>query len=164
MPTVPRRWPLEVEHERMQILQETTDASLCLQRVKTMTDGVRDRFKNNVDLAALHLSDIDRFTSDTLASLERIQRHLAACRGKAIEGRWPKVANDLREQATRASQNATETLSHAQTTTGDVLKKLAKNPDLADAMLSDISRNQAKALVMVERVARLMTEAGIGRE
>ncbi len=164
MATTPRRWPSEVETEREQIFQEATRAARHLVQVQKLTDTARDKLQANPSLATIQLSEADRSTSDAQASLERIQRCLAVCRGKSIAGRWPIVARDQREEATATAMQATDALTGAQRAINEAIDKLPHNPALVETMIIDITRAQARALMLAERIARLMTEAAMGRD
>lgn len=164
MATTPRRWPLDLEHERDQILQEAIAAAQSLLEAQRKTDTARGKISSNPSLAIVFLSEADRSTSDALAGLERMQRCLTVCKGKSISGRWPSVATRQRDDASEAAQRATALLNSAQENMSHALEKVQSNPSLAEVVIVDIARTQAKALVLTERIARLMTEASIGRE
>jgi predicted transposase YbfD/YdcC len=153
-----------VEAERDQILHEACMAAEHLVAAQQKTDSARGKVTANPSLTVLLLSEADRATSDALACLERIQRCLTVCKGKAINGRWPNVANKQRDDAAQAAQSAARLLVEAQETIGRATHKVQSNPNLSELVIIDVARMQARALVMAERIARLMTEATIGRE
>lgn len=164
MPTPPRRWPIELERERDETIQEAAAAAQCLIEAKEKTDSARTRINTNPSLAIFLLSEADRSMSDALASLERIQRSLSICKGTAIKGRWPNVATRQRDEAIAAAQTATSLLSSAEETIIRATEKVQSNPGLSEIVVVDIARTQARAMVLIERIARLMTEATMGRD
>jgi hypothetical protein len=164
MATTPRRWPLEVEEERDQTFQEAMHAAKHLTEAQHKVDNARSKVHANPSLAIVLLSEADRLTSNALACLERIQRCLTVCRGKAINGRWPSVATRQRDDAGQAAETAINLLTAAQETTAQAMEKMQNNPSLAEVAVVNVARSQARSLVMAERIARLMTEASIGRE
>jgi hypothetical protein len=164
MATPPRRWPTELEQEREQTLHEATTAAAYLLKAQRMTDEARSKFNSNVNLATVQLSEVERSTFDALACLERIQRNLAVCKGKEIDGRWPIVATRQRDDSLQAAQTATDELIKAQDTIARAVTRLPTNASLVETMAIDIARSQARALMLAERIARLMTEAAIGRD
>jgi hypothetical protein len=164
MATPPRRWPGEVEQERHQSFEEAVNAAQNLLKAQTQTDNARSKINSNPSLAIVLLSESDRSTSDALAGMERIQRCLTICKGKAISGRWPSAATRQREDAFGAAQAAADALIDAQDSITRSMDKVKSNPSLSEVLIVDAARAQAKALVLAERIARLMTEAAIGRE
>lgn len=164
MPTPPRRWPLELESERTLSLDEAMAASQYLLDSQQKMDTARCKVASNPSLALLLLSEADRSSSDALARLERLQRNLIVCRGKPITGRWPSVAAGQRDDAWEAAQSATNLICSAQEDLARAMDKMQGNPSLAEVVIVDGARKQAKSLVLTERIARLMTEAAMGRD
>ncbi len=164
MPTVPRRWPVEVESEREQILQASTEATHYLQEAQEKTDTARAKVHTNPSLALVLLADADRFTSDAMTCLERIQRFIALSRARPITGRWPIGAAKQRDDSYGAADSATRLLLKAQEKISQSRDKVHYNPSLAETLIVDTARLQAKALTLAERIVRLMIEAAIGRD
>jgi hypothetical protein len=96
--------------------------------------------------------------------MERIQRCLTICRATSIAGRWPSAATRQRDEAIVAAQDATSLLINVQEQISHALDKVKSNPGLAEVVVVEIARTQARVLVLAERIARLMTEASFGRE
>ncbi len=164
MATTPRRWPVEVEVERNQSLDEALIATSHLLEAQAKTDGAREKLHSNPNLSLVLLSEADRSASDALAGMERIQRCLIVCRGKNVNGRWPSVAAKQRDDALQAAQTATSILMSAQEDIARIMEKVSHHPSLSEVVIVDIARKQAKSLVLAERIARLMTEAALGRD
>jgi hypothetical protein len=163
MATPPRRWPAELEQEREETLQAAISAAHYLLEAQTKTDSARSKISANPSLAILLLSEADRMTTDALARMERIQRCLAVCKGKAVRGRWPSAATRQRDDSFQAAQQANELLIDAQEKFSRAMEKMQHNPGLTDVLIVDAARAQARALAFAERIARLMTEAAFGR-
>lgn len=164
MATIPRKWPSELEPEREQMLQAATEAAQLLLDAQYKLDTARDKVRANPNLVLVLLAESDRMVYNALARLERIQRYIAVCRGAPLGGRWPSVAMRQRDQAAQAVQQASDVLSQAQEVLSDALEKSHSNPALVETMIATVSYRQARALMLVERIARLMTEAAVGRE
>lgn len=164
MATTPRRWPVGVEAERVQALEEALTVVQHLITAQDKMDIARSKINANPGLVILLLSEADRATSDALAGMERIQRCFIVCKGKDLDGRWPSVAARQRDDALLAAQQASGLLVEAQDDILQVMEKARNNPGLVEIMIVDIARKQAKSRVLAERIARLMTEAAIGRE
>lgn len=164
MPTIPRKWPAELESEREYMLQAATEAAQFLLDAQHKLDTARDKVRANPNLVLVLLSESDRAVYNALARLERIQRYIAVCKGASLGGRWPSVAMRQRDQAAQAVQQASDALEQAQETLVNAIDKSHSNPGLVETMIATVSHRQARALMLVERVARLMTEAAVGRE
>jgi hypothetical protein len=164
MPSTPRRWPHELEEERQQICQEATGAAHALSMAQDKIDETQQKLVSNPSLALLMLSEADRFISDALACTERIQRFLAICKSTTIKGRWPSAAIKQRDDALQAAQSITHLLSNAQETIASATHRAQTNPDLTKTMTVDVANPAARAHMLAERIARLMTEAVIGRD
>lgn len=164
MPTPPRRWPSEAETEREEATNSAEDAALMLQRAQTTLDGARAKVNGNQGLALVLITDTERYVSDALTRAERVRRSLAVARGKQISGRWPQVATRQREEAEELLSRAITTLEDAERGLQPLRDKITKNPALSEAIIADLSLLLARALNRVERVVRLLTEAGIGRD
>lgn len=135
-----------------------------LQRAQTTLDGARSKVNGNQALALVLVTDTERYLSDTMTRAERVRRFLAVARGKPISGRWPMVASKQREEAEEALERAGALLEDAEAAIQPLRDKVANNPALAEAIIADASLKLARALNRLERVVRLLTEAGIGRE
>lgn len=164
MATIPRRWPGEVESERDQTFQEALKAAHHLMEAQQKIDTARGKIHSNPSLAIALLAEADLAASNAMACVERIQRCLVICRGRVVSGRWPSVATRQRDDAFQAAQTASQALANAQDIANHAIEKVQSNPSLAEVLVVDIARIQARALVQAERIARLMTEASIGRE
>lgn len=163
MPTPPRRWPIELEEERTLSLEEAGAASECLNEALSRLDSARSAIVTNLALTRLLLSEADRCAADTQAHLERIQRALVLSRGKSIHGRWPSVAASQRDDAWGAAQAAATLIASAQEDLATALERLQASPLAAEPAMLEAARKQARALALLERIARLMTEAAMGR-
>lgn len=164
MPTPPRRWPMEVEAERDGALQAATEATQLLQSAQATLDTARAKIQSNQSLTTILLADTDRAVADATTRMERIKRHLAVARATPLNGRWPMVATKQRDDADEAADQALGLLHKAQEHIGHARAKVATNPGLGEAMIADVGMFQAKALTQAERIMRLLTEAGIGRD
>lgn len=164
MPTIPRRWPQEVETEREDAIRSADEAAQLLQRAQSTLDGARAKINANQGLALVLITDTERYLSDSLTRTERVRRFLSVARGKPINGRWPQVASRQREEAEEALERAIAALDTADQQLLPLREKVAKNPALSEAIIADLSLLLARALNRVERVVRLLTEAGIGRD
>lgn len=85
-------------------------------------------------------------------------------RAKPIHGRWPMVASKQREDAETALQQASEFLGALEQVLRPLREKINTNPTLGEAIIADAALLLARALNRLERVVRLLTEAGIGRD
>jgi hypothetical protein len=155
---------VEVEAEREQILQAATEATRYLQKAQEKTDTARSKAHTNPSLAIVLLADADRSTSDAMTSLERIQRFIALSRAKPVTGRWPIGAAKQRDDSYLAAESATRLLMKAQDKISQARDKVHYNPSLAETLIADTARLQAKTLTLTERITRLMIEAAIGRD
>lgn len=164
MPTIPRRWPNEAEIEREEAIRSADEATQILQRAQTTLDGARAKVNVNQGLALVLITDTERYLSDALTRTERVRRFLALARGKPINGRWPQVATRQREEAEESLERAIATLDEADSGIRPLRDKITKNPALSEAIIADLSLLIARSLNRIERVVRLLTEAGIGRE
>jgi hypothetical protein len=99
-----------------------------------------------------------------MTCLERIQRFIALSRAKPISGRWPIGAAKQRDDTYVSAESATKLLIKAQEKISQARDKVHYNPSLAETLIVDAARLQAKSLTLAERIARLMIEAAIGRE
>jgi hypothetical protein len=163
MSTTPRRWPNEVESEREGAIQSADEATHILQRAQSTLDGARAKVGANQGLALVLVTDTERHLSDALARTERVRRFLSIARGKPINGRWPQVATRQREEAEENLERAISSLDEAELGIRPLRDKIAKNPALCEAIIADLALLLSRALTRIERVVRLLTEAGIGR-
>lgn len=164
MPTLPRRWPFEVEQEREDAIRAADEAARMLQQGQTALDSARAKVYSNQSLAAVLVIDSERHVSDAMTRSERVRRFLAVARGKPMGGRWPMVAAKQREDAEAALAQACALLDDAEQALRPLRERIALNPGLGEAMIADIALTLARALNRIERVVRLLTEAGIGRD
>lgn len=164
MPTIPRRWPHEVESERADAIRSADDAAQILQRAQQTLDGARAKVNQNQGLALVLITDTERYLSDALTRTERIRRFLAMARGKPINGRWPQGATRQREEAEESLERAIVALDEADAGLRPLRDKITKNPALSEAIIADVALLLARALNRLERIVRLLTEAGLGRE
>lgn len=139
-------------------------ATQYLQEAQNKIDTARSKIHTNPSLAIVLLADADRSTSDAMTSLERIQRFIAISKSRPIAGRWPIGAAKQRDDTYAAAEAASKLLMKAQEKTNQAQEKVHHNPSLSETLIVDTARLQARALTMVERITRLMTEAAIGRE
>lgn len=164
MPTIPRRWPTEVESERVEALQAAMDAAMYLRKAQKTLDSTRSNIHSNVNLAMIMLADTDRFIADAMTCMERIKRFMLVARSSPIEGRWPMGITKQRDDIEKAIEAAIDLLNKVQHNLGLVRDKVTINPGLGEAIVADISGFQARAGTLAERAVRLLTEVGIGRE
>jgi hypothetical protein len=164
MPTTPRRWPSEVETEREGAISAADDAAQMIQRAQSTLDTARLKLGANQGLALVLITDTERYTSDALTRAERVRRFLSLARGKPVNGRWPQVATRQREEAEEALARAITTLDEAEQGLRPLREKITKNPALSEAIIADLALLLAQALKRMERVASVLTEAGIGRD
>lgn len=85
-------------------------------------------------------------------------------RAKPIHGRWPMVASKQREDAEVALHQASDFLDTMEQVLRPVRDKVNANPALSEAIIADAALLLSRALNRLERVVRLLTEAGIGRD
>jgi len=135
-----------------------------LQRAQTTLDSARARVHANQGLALVLVTDTERYVSDALTRADRVARFLSMARAKPIHGRWPMVASKQREDAETALQQAAEFLGMLEQVLRPVREKINTNPALGEAIIADAALLLARALNRLERVVRLLTEAGIGRD
>ncbi|NJP06677.1 MAG: hypothetical protein HC837_14130 [Chloroflexaceae bacterium] len=164
MPTIPRRWPVEVESERAQALHEATEATCYLQEALKRTDNARSKVYANQNLATILLSDTSRSTSQAMTCLERIQRFLSVSKAKQVSGRWPIGVSKQRDEAHVTAEEAMKLLMKTQDKARMAQDKITLNPGLVETMIADIANLQAYAITLTERINRLLTEAAIGRD
>jgi hypothetical protein len=164
MPTQPRRWPTEVEMERDEALRAANEATSLLQKAQETIDSARSKVQQHQSLAAVLLADTDRAAADAATRMERIMRFIAVARARPLAGRWPMVATRQRDDVENAADSAIALLSKAESHIANARAKLHTNPSLGEAMIADAASNIARTLTQTERITRLLTEAGIGRE
>jgi hypothetical protein len=164
MPTIPRRWPSEVEPEREQAVQAASEAALCLQEAQGKMDSARGKVHSNQSLATILLADSDRLVADAMTRMERMLRFMAIAGARPLNSRWPMGVVRQRDDAHTAGELALDLLLKAQFSLGQAREKAISNPSLAEAIIADSASLQARALTQAERIARLLTEAGIGRD
>lgn len=164
MPTIPRRWPFEVEEEREHAIQAANETILSLIQAQSILDNARTKLILNQGLTLMLLADTDRYLADATTRTERVRRYLAIARGKPISGRWPMVALRQREEAESSLDLACNLLLKAEQKLEHARDRIAQNPALVEAIIADVSTLQARALTQMERFVRLLTEAGLGRE
>lgn len=140
------------------------EAILLLQTAQEMLDTARAKAQVNISLATVLLADTDRAIADATTRMERVKRFIAIARARPLGGRWPMIATKQRDDVEAAADFAAELLLQAQEHLGQARHKLATNPGLSEAIIADGARFQAKALTYIERMARLLTEAGFGRD
>lgn len=164
MPTIPRRWPLEVEQEREELLSVASESIQMLTKAQERLDTARARVQQHHSLAMMLLVDTDRYTADALTRIERIKRLMAVTKAKPINGRWPMVVTRQREEIEESTETSVGMLSSAQQAIENARSKVSNNPSLGEAMIADGALWLARAITNMERMVRLLTEAGIGRE
>lgn len=135
-----------------------------LQRSQLALDGARQKLAGNQSLALLLVTDTQRYLADGLTRAERVQRFLALARGKQISGRWPMVASRQREDAEQTLEVAIGLLGQVELGLSQLRDRLASNPAVSEVMIADLSLLLARSLNRLERVVRLLIEAGIGRD
>jgi hypothetical protein len=155
---------VEVESEREQILQTSITATQYLQEAQEKVDTARSKIHANPSLAIVLLSDSDRSISDAMTCLERIQRFISQSKAKPVAGRWPIGAAKQRDDTYASADSAAKLLMKAQEKVNQARDKVQYNPSLAETLVVDAARMQAKVLTLTERISRLMTEAAIGRD
>lgn len=122
------------------------------------------RVNGNQSLAQVLITDTKRHLSDALTRADRVARYLSLARGKPIQGRWPIGVSKQREEAEAALETAVNQLEETEQALRPLREKLTTNPALSEAIIADAALMLARALNRIERVTRLLTEAGIGRE
>lgn len=110
------------------------------------------------------ITDTKRHLSDALTRADRVARYLSLARGKPIQGRWPMGISKQREEAEDALAKAVSQLEETEQALRPLREKLNTNPALSEAIIADAALMLARALNRIERVTRLLTEAGIGRD
>ncbi|MBC8074620.1 MAG: hypothetical protein H7Y32_00970 [Chloroflexales bacterium] len=150
--------------ERDEALRAANEAIVLLQRAQETLDTARAKVHQHQSLATVLLADTDRAVADAATRMERIMRFIAVARARAIVGRWPMVATRQRDEAENAADTASALLTQAQTHIAQAKAKLHTNPSLGEAIIADVASSTARSLTQTERIARLLTEAGIGRE
>lgn len=150
--------------ERDEALRAANEAILLLQRAQETLDTARAKVHQHQSLATVLLADTDRAVADAATRMERIMRFIAVARARTIVGRWPMVATRQRDEAESAADTASALLTQAQTHIAQAKAKLHTNPSLGEAIIADVASSTARSLTQTERIARLLTEAGIGRE
>ncbi|MFV9504730.1 MAG: hypothetical protein AB4911_09215 [Oscillochloridaceae bacterium umkhey_bin13] len=153
-----------MESEREDAIRATEEAAQILQRAQVTLDGARAKVNQNQGLALVLITDTERYLSDALTRTERIRRFLALARGKPINGRWPQGATRQREEAEESLERAIAALDEADAGLRPLRDKISKNPALSEAIIADLALLLARALNRLERMIRVLTEAGIGRE
>lgn len=164
MPTIPRRWPTEVENERSEALQAAKEAIQRLQQAQASLDTARSKINLNQGLSTVLMADTERYVADATSRIERIKRHMALARANPISGRWPMVVSKQREEIEETTNTAGDLLNQAQDLLGQAIPRVNANPSLSEAIAADISRLIARAISQAERVTRLLIEVGIGRD
>lgn len=164
MPTIPRRWPTEVENERSEALLAAKEAIQKLQQAQTSLDTARSKINLNQGLSTVLMADTERYVADAMSRTERIKRHMALARSNPISGRWPMVVSKQREEIEEATDLAGNLLNEAQELLGQAIPRVNANPGLSEAIAADIARLIARALTSAERIVRLLIEVGIGRD
>lgn len=153
-----------MESEREAAIKAAEEAVQILQRAQATLDAARTKIYGNQSLALVLVTDTERYVSDAQTRADRVARFLALARGKPITGRWPMVASKQREDAEAALNRAVDLLGDVEMVLRPVREKLATNPALGEAIIADAALLLARALNRIERVVRLLTEAGMGRE
>lgn len=153
-----------MESEREAAIQAADEAAEILQRAQSTLDSARARVNGNQGLALVLVTDTERHLSDAMTRAERVARFLSLARGKPIQGRWPMVASKQRDDAELALDKAVTLLDDTERVLRPVRDKLNTNPALSEAIIADASLMMSRALNRMERVVRLLTEAGIGRD
>lgn len=153
-----------MESEREEAIRAADEAAQLLQRAQATLDGARAKVNGNQGLALVLVTDTERYLSDAMTRAERVRRFLSVARGKPINGRWPMVASKQREDAEEALEQAGALLEAADEAMLPLREKVNNNPALAEAIIADTSLKLARALNRIERIVRLLTEAGIGRD
>ncbi|WP_129671311.1 hypothetical protein [Candidatus Chloroploca sp. Khr17] len=163
MPTIPRRWPIEVESEREEAIRSANEAAQILQKAQATLDSARAKVNAHQSFALVLVTDTERYLADALTRTERVRRYLSVARSKSINGRWPQGVSRQREEAEEALDRAIDLLYDGERGLAPLREKVTKNPALCDAMIADLSLALARSLNQIERVVRLLTEAGLGR-
>lgn len=153
-----------MESEREEAIRAADEAAQLLQRGQATLDSARSKVNGNQGLALVLITDTERYLSDAMTRAERVRRFLSVARGKPINGRWPMVASKQREEAEEALEKAGTLLESADDAMLPLREKVHNNPALAETIIADTSLKLARALNRIERIVRLLTEAGIGRD
>ncbi len=164
MPTIPRRWPAEVEEERIQALGTTNEATQSLQTALEKLDHAREKLNLNPGLVIILLADADRHVADAMTRTERIRRYMVLAKAKPIDGRWPMGIVRQRDEIEASANGVLDLLDQVHDLSVEARTKVNVNPVLAEAALADMAQMQARSLTLAERMGRLLVEAGIGRD
>lgn len=164
MPTIPRRWPTELETERVELIRVADEAVQHIQQARSTLEEVRAELGRNVHLARVLIVTAERAVYDALTCTERMRRYLAVVRGAEIHGRWPMTAARQRDDSEQALDRAAQSLEEAQDLFETLRQSYLANFTLAEAVLADMTLALARARRSIEQMVRLLTEAAIGRD
>ncbi|MEF3274122.1 MAG: hypothetical protein K6356_06920 [Chloroflexus sp.] len=164
MPTIPRRWPTELENERVALIRVADEAVQHIQQARSTLDKVCAELGRNIHLARVLIVMAERTVYDALACAEQMRRYLAIVRGADISGRWPMTAARQRDDSEHALERAMQSLEEAQALFEALRDSYHSNFELAEAVLADMTLALARARRSIEQMVRLLTEAAIGRE
>lgn len=146
------------------MLGAATESTQSLQQAQQTLDTTRARLSANQRLSRVLIADTDRWLTDALTSTERIRRYMAMAKNKPIAGRWPMGVVKQRDEADAALQTVVAQIERSITQLEQVREHVESNPALAEVILADVALATARALTANERLLRLLTEAGLGRE
>lgn len=146
------------------MLQAASEAGQSLQQAQQTLDTTRARLSANQRLSRVLIADTDRWLTDALTRTERIRRYMAMAKSKPLAGRWPMGVVKQRDDADSALLTAVTQIESSITQLAQVREHVESNPALAEVILADVTLAAARALTANERMIRLLTEAGLGRE
>ncbi|WP_287905880.1 hypothetical protein [Chloroflexus sp.] len=164
MPTIPRRWPTELETERVELIRVADEAVQYIQQARSTLEQASPELSRNIHLARVMLVTAERAVYDALTCIERMRRYLAIVRGADISGRWPMVAARQRDDSEHALERAAQSLEEVQDLFERLRPTYPSNLTLAEAILADMTLALARARRSIEQMVRLLTEAAIGRD
>lgn len=146
------------------MLQAASESAQSLQQAQQTLDTTRTRLSANQRLSRVLIADTDRWLTDALTRTERIRRYMAMAKSKPIAGRWPMGVVKQRDDADAALLTAVTQIESSIAQLAQVREHVESNPALAEVILADVTLAAARALTANERMIRLLTEAGLGRE
>ncbi|MDN5270622.1 hypothetical protein QTO31_01415 [Chloroflexus sp. MS-CIW-1] len=164
MPTIPRRWPTELETERVELIRIAEEAAQHILQARSTLDEVRNELSRNPHLCRILIVTAERAVCDALTCTERMRRYLVIVRGTEIHGRWPMVAARQRDDSEHALAEAIQNLEAAQDLFPTLRQNHQSNFLLAEAVLADMTLALARARRSIEQMVRFLTEAAIGRD
>lgn len=146
------------------MLQAASEAGQSLQQAQQTLDTTRARLSANQRLSRVLIADTDRWLTDALTRTERIRRYMAMAKSKPLAGRWPMGVVKQRDDADSALLTTVTQIEASITQLAQVREHVESNPALAEVILADVTLAAARALTANERMIRLLTEAGLGRD